>query len=384
MKKTRSRQLQLVPQAPEKELEPGTGNAESAEEGSDSALASDNDEQEPTREEWLGLFEAAARFKEARPWEHMYDADVFGVRNPESGVTGYCSVMGRAGQHFALGVYPGGEGISSYDSIAKTSRRGHELECGVAGSMQKCIMASFEDRSLLSGRDRKLIKDLGLKFRGRNAWPRFQRHDPLFVPWYLKSANVRFLTTALKQALPVADRFLADENYLLGPLKMNKVLVRFTNGRGGSWADRIEPFEQFDGFESARSEEIMAALAVLPVQAGLILDIPYGVVPTLIGESGQRAYCPHGLLIVDGENGLPLNFHMLSPDEFPAEILNIMANSLLKLGVMPEQIRLSDRFLYGILAPEFEGYNTSFGLFESLPLGEHAFKEVFSRFAPGW
>ena len=89
-------------------------------------------------------------------------------------------------------------------------------------------------------------------------------------------------------------------------------------------------------------------------------------------------------LLVDGTSGLVLKFHILSPDEFPTEILNTVATSLLELGVMPEQIRLSSQLLYGVLAPEFEGYKTSIGLYESLPQGEHVFKEMFSRFAPGW
>jgi len=386
MKKTQSKHPELFPRAPVEKPESTVAmeDVELTEEDGDTGQAPDSNEEEPTREEWLALFGAAARFKEARPWEHMYDADMFGVREPESGITGYCSVMGRGGKHFALGVFPGGEGINSYRFIAEASHRGHELELGVAGSMQKCIMASFEDRGLLSDRDRKLIKDLGLKFRGRNAWPQFQRHDPVFQPWYLDSANARFLTTALEQALPVADRFQADESYLLGPLKANKVLVRVTDGRDGSWADRIEPFERYEGFEIARSEQVMAALAVLPVQTGFVLDIPYGVMPTLIGERGQRGYFPHGLLLVDGNKGLALGVHMLSPEQFPSELLNTVATSILKLGIMPEQIRLSSQLLYRVLAPEFEGYKTSIGLYESLPQGEHVFKELFSSFAPGW
>ncbi len=66
-------------------------------------------------------------------------------------------------------------------------------------------MCSFEDRDLLSNEDRKQIKDLGLAFRGKNAWPVFRQYEPGYNPWFINDEECIFLTHALRQTLFVAD-----------------------------------------------------------------------------------------------------------------------------------------------------------------------------------
>jgi len=51
----------------------------------------------PTLEEWVDLYAAAGALKSLAPWTWMCDDEVFGVKDPESGVIGCCSVMGNLG-----------------------------------------------------------------------------------------------------------------------------------------------------------------------------------------------------------------------------------------------------------------------------------------------
>lgn len=143
---------------------------------------------EPTQDEWLALYVAAQAFAAAKPWEHLSDVDLFGVKDPATGVIGHCSVMGNAGQHYALGVYLGGDGLQSFLDVLHAGSGDNDLRLSVAGAMQLCTMASFEDRRMLSQRDLGVVKVLGLKFRGSNAWPWFRRYDPGWEPWYLSDA----------------------------------------------------------------------------------------------------------------------------------------------------------------------------------------------------
>lgn len=67
---------------------------------------------------WRDLYQAAAEFKNIRPWEWMHDDEVFGVQNPSStGEIGYCCIMGALGEHFTLGVYLGSDGLEIYSRI---------------------------------------------------------------------------------------------------------------------------------------------------------------------------------------------------------------------------------------------------------------------------
>ena len=68
----------------------------------------------PDTREWRRLYEATVRVKEISPWEWMTEADVFGVQNPETGELGFVSVMGMLGEHYAVSLYLGSEGIHGF------------------------------------------------------------------------------------------------------------------------------------------------------------------------------------------------------------------------------------------------------------------------------
>ncbi|MCD4765277.1 MAG: hypothetical protein K8R34_02070, partial [Methanosarcinales archaeon] len=158
----------------------------------------------PSLQEYKALYEAALEFKELAPWNWMHETDIFGVKDPVSGEIGYCCIRGGAGEHYALGLYLGSEGLYGLSRILSGEFSEFKDE---ALFIQNCLMASFEDRKSLQKQDLQQIKALGLKFRGRNAWPLFRNYMPGFFPWYLKSDEVRFLTVALKQAMDVSLRF---------------------------------------------------------------------------------------------------------------------------------------------------------------------------------
>jgi len=44
------------------------------------------------------MLDAAFAFRKAQPWNDLTDSDVFAVKLPD-GKTGYCCVMGNAGEH---------------------------------------------------------------------------------------------------------------------------------------------------------------------------------------------------------------------------------------------------------------------------------------------
>ena len=72
------------------------------------------EETTPDIRDWRELYEATVRIKELAPWEWMTEADVFGVRSPETGELGFVSVMGMLGEHYAVSLYLGSEGIHGF------------------------------------------------------------------------------------------------------------------------------------------------------------------------------------------------------------------------------------------------------------------------------
>ncbi|MBT9139140.1 MAG: hypothetical protein DDT31_01721 [Syntrophomonadaceae bacterium] len=132
---------------------------------------------ELSHEEWLKLFEAALKFKEIEAWEWMDDDYLFGVQNPEDQEIGYCSVLGALGEVFGLIVYVGQSGLESYLTIMSNPENVDDNML-----IQDCISATFNDKKYLDRDDTALIKKLGLKFRGKNAYPQFRRLKPNYMP----------------------------------------------------------------------------------------------------------------------------------------------------------------------------------------------------------
>ncbi|MBM4258679.1 MAG: hypothetical protein FJ147_22610 [Deltaproteobacteria bacterium] len=172
-------------------------------------------------QDWSALYAAAIAFKDLGCWEWMYDSDLFGVQNPETGEIGYCCIMGNLGEVFALHVYQGSEGLESYWLLheqAELEYEGVPLSPAELLGSQKCLAASFEDRADLEKKDLQLIRSLKLQFRGKNAWPMFRNYKPGFFPWFLTSAEeVRFLTIALQQATAIGLRMRENPDLLDPP-----------------------------------------------------------------------------------------------------------------------------------------------------------------------
>ena len=172
-----------------------------------------NDTQQPgpSAAEWRNLYDLASRVKTLAPWEWMFEDEIFGVQDPETGTTGFLSVMGEAGAHFAVALYPEPEALYSFLDLHDHGTEDDDEEAGSPLDMMRVLevpqlQLSFEDAKQLDKEDKAVIKGLGLKFRGAKAWPMFRSFTPGLLPWYITSAEAKRLATALEQLLQVAPR----------------------------------------------------------------------------------------------------------------------------------------------------------------------------------
>ena len=163
---------------------------------------------EPNREQWLALHHAFRRYCEARPWERLANEDVLAVNDPLGYFKGHC---------VALPV--GAEA----------------LERGLA------LSAVLGDREELDNGERKAMRDLGLRYRGRGRWPIFRSIVPGCWPWYLSGDEARFLTIALDNVWDVAERMGHGMIDLYAGRDPSEVLTRSLPN--GAWQDGWEPLK---------------------------------------------------------------------------------------------------------------------------------------------
>lgn len=269
-------------------------------------------ERAPNYEEWRKLYKAAEEFKNNKPWEWMYDDELFGVKDIETGEIGYCCILGNLGEHFGIASYLGPEGLDGILSILSS-----EIEPDDPESMhiQKCIMASFEDREILSQEDRKVIKELELKFRGKNQWPLFRNHAPGFFPWYITDKEARFLTNILMQAIHVSLKCKNEGKEFLDHSEPMTFLTRVPEKRNGQieWNDeyiKVEPYEPKYHSFYLEDEIKVKRLQQLGHRKGSAWEIDTFYNPAPVKDVG-RPYYPKICLVIEQARGLILSFDMI-------------------------------------------------------------------------
>lgn len=307
----------------------------------------------PSSQEWQALYEAAGEFFRLRPWEWMVDSELFGVLNPETGEIGYCCVMGNLGELLALGVYLGSDGLETYLMM-----QSGELEEGDEDMLflQRCLMASFEDRSDLDKADLQAIKGLGLKFRGRQSWPVFRSYRPGYLPWQVTAEEARFLALALQQAVDVAGRLRANPDLLDAP-EDDLHLVRVPEQHDGQavWRERWltpAPLKEDEPIavpppDPLRLAQIKQSSAFYPGT----WEVDFFHAPFPITGDGDRPYFPLLFICVDRDSHFILGFDLTKPEDYLPVFQNKFLSFIEEGKRLPKHINVAEEELFDMLLP---------------------------------
>jgi len=285
--------------------------------------------------------------------------------------------MGAAGEHYALGLYSGSEGLYGLSRILSGEFSEFRDE---ALFIQSCLMASFENRKCLQKQDLQQIKALGLKFRGRNAWPLFRNYMPGFFPWYLKGDEVRFLTVALQQSMDVSLRFKKDPGLLVHP-SMDHYFVRVPDKPGENiiWKDEwLEPLplKMEDVPVIPVEETTLRRLKKARLQRRGIWEIDFFFVQSAVREKGERPYFPYMSLLVDHNSTFILNFQLEKEADckstFPVKFVDFIEH----VKIMPDELLVKRYDVYRIMEPLSAELGIEINMVESLPALEYAQKSM--------
>ena len=325
------------------------------------------------------LYEAAIEFKKVKCWEWMLEHHIFGVMNPETEEIGYCSIMGYLGEYYAFSVYPGAKAIGDFLKVEEGLIPAEDFYF-----LQDCIRISYEDRKYLSKDDLKTIKQLGFKFRGRNAWPLFRRYEPGLVPRPLNEGEISFLTVALWQGIDVALRFKSDPSLLMPPEEGHfLVRVPVKKGREIKWEDRWMPLERTNKRETKVIDmgivkEIRKLQNLLKL-SDISWEIDFVVSHIPVKEKGKRGFYPLILFIVDKSSGLVLNSRVIKLEDlykqFPLEIVN----TIKKVEIIPGEILFRREEFKHLLEPLRRKLNIKLTYTIELPMAD-AIRKSFLGF----
>lgn len=330
------------------------------------------------------LYAAAESFRKLAPWEWMEDGRIFGVKNPETGVVDYCSILGGLGEVFALVVYEGLEGLQGYLKMLS----GDFAENGAAAiDYQRALMASFEDRRELAPEDLAQIRSLNLKFRGKNGWPLFRHYLPGYLPWFVTAAQAQILTTCLEQALDVLPRYRENPDLLPDPESGSHLVRVFGSheGQGGqeSWFDEILPMPPQPAHDASPAAALPAdevGIARIRRQQKKrrgVWEIGYCYAPMPIQERrDERPYLPRFMGIVEEGSGLMLAFRLEKSGEHLRAFRDEILSCLERLDFLPERLLVDHDETAALAKPIAAGLGITLQRVPKLPVFIDVFDEM--------
>lgn len=270
---------------------------------------------EPAPDPRRDLYDAAAAFRNLAPWRWMSDEELFAVRDPGTGETLFCCVLGALGEVLGMVVYPGADGYRLY----RRMRRGEYHPDHPDLSLHlRTLNVEFEDRAALEARDRKVLRELGLSFHGPRAWPLFRSYRPLLYPWYLSAEETLQLTVALRQAVEVGRRAKDDRKLFEAP-DGKSILTRQESGAG--WSDIwTPPPPEMD--EPPRlppvPEKDLEPFRKAPGVRSAVWEADFTAAPAWIRPGPQlRPYQPVLCMLADHDTGRVLAADLEEPDDPP-------------------------------------------------------------------
>ncbi|MBB3111476.1 hypothetical protein FHS18_003544 [Paenibacillus phyllosphaerae] len=329
----------------------------------------------PSIEQWQALYEAAAAFKRAQCWNYLSNSHVVGVKNPWTGEIGYCCVMGGGGELYGMAVYLGSEGYSILT----------DMLAGVGSDpmfAQHCLMLSFDSRDELHPDEYKRIKELGLKFRGAQAWPTFRLYEPGFMPWPIETTEqARYLTLVIEQVMDLVDAYKNNMDELIVG-ERDEVLTRIPTGTypNLTWSEEWimpEPTGSSKEIISVTVDELWIAKTkktLKGVTGVWEIDCPF--VPMPIKEDG-KPYYPMAGLIVDQQTGQVLQFGLSKKTDAYIGVADKLLSLIDQFQVVPSQVWLADRELFFYLGHLLSNFGIEAILTDELPTLEEAREGIF-------
>ncbi|MDX2285683.1 MAG: hypothetical protein NW241_16055 [Bacteroidia bacterium] len=294
-----------------------------------------------SEERWRALLELSFRFRNLAPWEWMYDSDLFGVRNRNTGEVGYCCILGRSGQAPGLAVYKGLEGLHSFEKMQQSDL---DTPFPLQVVEQNCLMLEFGSRKRLDRREAARLSQLGFQVRGSTRWPVFRDYSPGFAPSEITTdEEALWLQDALEQGLEIAARIRSNPDLLQRGQDDNRfVLVRQLSGRdSGVWTDE---WTEAPVYEPAKPPVEVNKLFLRSNSNGLSIRFDSVwvtdtfMLPTPIQAPGRRAELPRLLLILDGASGMVIFHQVFRPGVMEQELQQRFMRFAQTAGYLPERI----------------------------------------------
>ncbi len=307
----------------------------------------------PSTKEFQSLYSAIGKFREEKLYQLIGSEYCFGIAQ-DDGTTHWCVIMGQGGQEFGASIFYGDQSLDAFYKLVE------DPNCPDSFPMRTLNGTYFNlvNKSDLESVDVKELKEREFSTYGRGkGWPLVRRYLPHHTVSELVSTKDIAATEELLELLPsIISDFLEevlqfDENNIEFPI--------LTISKDGKrvWK-QVEPqFEietdekiSFDPFKANRVKKLPNNEKTIFIGTPLLL--------TPITEQNPPSL-PEGMLIVDTENGMVLNFAILDfGSKYNEERISKLVEHFIEMESRPERILIENSSLMEPLEQIFASTET--------------------------
>lgn len=302
--------------------------------------------EEPSTEQWERLFMLAKMIKELKPWEKLWDSDLFAIELPDREEPVFAEALGRNGECYAIVVYPSWEALAKLFAMSEDPTKTAFIS--TMGN-QHCLMCNFGDREEVEPWDREIYNQLGLKFRGRNQWIYFRSILPGYSGWRLSRQEAALMEAVLSQYLKAYQGFCSGE--VTVQFDQGEMLWRAYNPETKLWRNECRtvpiPDIPLTVITVDEDETISRLRKVKQIKSQMALVAFYLPIP--MRDKGERPYYPRMVLLLDKSIGMICKQELMTPeDDFVSVLLEILDEFIFDFG-RPKYLYVSSE-LYSLVA----------------------------------
>ncbi|NMA50125.1 MAG: hypothetical protein GX947_10260 [Tissierellia bacterium] len=330
---------------------------------------------EATLKQWEKLYDIAIKIKEMKPWEYLFDIDLITIMIPDR-ETICCSIMGSSEEFYGIGTYIGDDSINDFYQLLNTK----EMPFIQTKRFQEdnLTICNFGNREELTSKELKLIKDLGLKFRGKNNWIYFHSYKRGYAPYILDQEEV------LLQIEVFENLYMALRAYIFEDLEVNfdehYTLLRRYDHEDDLWLNYQSKIEIPKIYLKPEwTDEIYIANLNRAKRLKETWEMDIAYLNSIVKDKEyDRPIEVRVCVLFDKASKMLINQEMLNPlGDQVQSVFDVLLEAILNLG-KPTKIIVRDKYMFYILKDLCERINIKLEIKEKLPSVD-SFVEEFVR-----
>ena len=156
------------------------------------------------------LFELAKQLYQAAFWEDYWDTDILALQLPGRTDPVFMSILGKTEDNYGFLFYRDLEELRYYFELVKQDQL-KDAEATLDWLLiQNGLSLTYENRLDLPTEDYQRIKNSGVPFRGKKAWPLFLDYKPGYYPDPLPENEVPFMIDLLERFMEMAEEYRTE------------------------------------------------------------------------------------------------------------------------------------------------------------------------------